>query len=81
MTQLAISTAYERRAAVDAASLAAHTSARRSAFEQRLQSYIATQGWTLGTLLASILLVVMTTMSGGRSVVDVLTGAGTALRR
>ena len=50
------------------------TGARQLAFEGELQQYVATHGWTLGTLLASLLLAIMTLMSGRRDVGAVLFG-------
>ena len=67
MTPLALTTTYDRAPAIDAG-------ARRRAFERDLQQYVATHGWTLGTLLASMLLAIMTVMSGRRDVGAVLFG-------
>lgn len=67
MTELAITTSYERAPAID-------TAARQLAFEQPLQQYVSAHGWTLGTLLARMLLALMTVMSGKRDVGVVLFG-------
>lgn len=70
MTQLAITTTYERARAID-------TAARQLAFEQQLQQYVAAHGWTLGTVLARMLLALMiafTGNSGKRDVGTVLFG-------
>jgi hypothetical protein len=67
MTQLAITTSFERAPAIE-------TAARQLAFEQQLQQYVAAQGWTLGTTLARALLAVMTVIVGKRDVGTVLFG-------
>jgi hypothetical protein len=68
MTPLAITTIYEPVPSLDAG-------VRRLAFEQDLKQYVASHGWTLGTLLASLLLAIMTLMSGRRDVGAVLFGS------
>jgi hypothetical protein len=65
MTQLAITTTYERTSTIDSA-------ARHVAFEGELQHYVAAHGWTLGAFLARTLLAIMTVMSGKRDVGVVL---------
>lgn len=65
MTQLALTTSFERAPAID-------TAARQLAFEQQLQQYVAAHGWTLGTLLARTLLAIMIVIVGKRDVGTVL---------
>jgi hypothetical protein len=65
MTPLALTTTYERAPAID-------TAARQLAFEQQLQQYVAAHGWTLGTLLARMLLAIMIVIVGKRDVGTVL---------
>ena len=67
MTQLAITTTYNRAPAVD-------TAARQLAFERQLQQYVAAHGWTLGTVLARAALAIMTVIVGKRDVGTVLFG-------
>jgi hypothetical protein len=67
MTQLAITTTYERAPAID-------TAARQLAFEQQLQQYVAAHGWTLGTVLARTMLALMIAFTGKRDVGTVLFG-------
>jgi len=67
MTPLAITTTYQAAPSIDAG-------VRRHAFERDLKQYVASHGWTLGTLLASMLLAIMTLMSGRRDVGAVLFG-------
>jgi hypothetical protein len=67
MTQLAITTTYDRARTIDSA-------ARHLAFEGELQHYVAAHGWTLGTLLARAVLAIMTVVSGKRDVGVVLFG-------
>ena len=68
MTQLAMTTTYERAPAIDAA-------AQQLALEQQLQQYVAAaDGWTLGTVLARTFLAIMTVIAGKRDVGTVLFG-------
>lgn len=70
MTQLAITTTYERASAIDL-----KAAAQQLAFEQQLQQYVsATHGWTLGTVLARMLLAIRTVITGKRDVGTVLFG-------
>ena len=71
MTPLAITTSFERAPRVAAG---VESGLRQRAFELDLEQYVATHGWTLGTLLASLLLAIMTVMSGRREVGAVLFG-------
>jgi hypothetical protein len=71
MTPLAITTSFEQAPRVGAGAVAG---LGRRAFERDLQQYVGTHGWTLGTLLASMLLAIMTLMSGRRAVGAVLFG-------
>jgi hypothetical protein len=67
MTELALTTSY-RRSAV------ALTAVPALAFDQQLQQYVAAHGWTLGTVLARMLLAIMTVVVGKRDVGTVLFG-------